>query len=105
MSRYVMVRSLSNTGVKVSVQGWLLLLAACALPLSQPWPTAVFFVWMAAGSIMLSRSTSALEIQTVAGFRKWVGLIAAWPVSARYGAALMSDPTTWLKPARKIVQR
>lgn len=105
MSRYVMVRRLSNTGVKVSFQGWLLLLAACALPLFQPWPTAAAFVWMAVGSIVLSRNTSAIEIQTIAGFRKWAGLVAAWPLSMRYGATLMNDPTTWLKPPRAIVQR
>lgn len=105
MSRYVMVRRLSNVGVKVSLQGWLLLLAACALPLSQPWPTVAFFVWMAAGSVVLRHSASALEIQTIAGFRKWVGLIAAWPISARHGATLMSDPNTWLKPARAFVQK
>lgn len=105
MSRFVMVRRLSNAGVKVSLQGWLLLLAACALPLSQPWPTAAFVVWMAVGSIVLRRSASALEIQTVAGFRKWVGLIAAWPMSVRYGATLMSDPATWLKPATTNAQR
>ena len=105
MSRYVIVRSLSKTGVKVSLQGWLLVLAACAVPLPQPWPTAALFVWMAVGSIMLKQSTSALEIQTLAGFRRWVGLIAAWPASVWYGASMMSDPTTWLKPTRTIVQR
>ena len=105
MSRYVMVRSLSKTGVKVSLQGWLLVLAACAVPLSQPWPTAALFVWMAVGSVVLKQSNSALEIQTLAGSRRWVGLIAAWPVSVRYGAAMMSDPTTWLTPTRTIVKR
>jgi hypothetical protein len=100
-----MVRNLSDAGVKVSRQGWLLLLAACALPMFQPWPTVAFFVWMTIGSIVLRRSTSALEIQTVAGFRKWVGLIAVWPVSAWKGATLMNDPDTWFKPSRTIVQR
>jgi len=105
MSRYVMVRRLSKTGVKVSVQGWLLLLVACALPVFQPWPTAAAFVWMVVGSIALSRSYSAFEFQTIAGFGKWAGLVAAWPLSVRHGETLMNDPTTWLKPPRTIVQR
>lgn len=105
MSRYVMVRRLSENGGKVSLRGWLLLLAACALPLPQPWPTAAVFVWMVVGATVLRRNISAIEIQTIAGFRKWAGLVAAWPLSARYGATLMSDPGTWLKPPRAIVQR
>lgn len=105
MPKYVLVRHLSNAGVKVSRQGWLLVITACAVPLSQPWPTAALFVWMAIGSLVLRRSTSTLEIQTASGFRKWVGLIVAWPASARYGATLMSDPNSWLNPPTTTVRR
>lgn len=105
MSRYVLVRNLSSAGVTVSRQGWLLLFAACAVPVSQPWPTAALFVWMAIGAFVLRRSMSALEIQTGSGFRKWVGLIVAWPASARLGAKLLSDPGSWLAPPKTTVAK
>lgn len=78
--------------------GWALLILACS-PIFSGGAFAVLLAWGSAGVLVLSVHVG-LEIQTVRGMVRWVGLFLVWPLTMHVAEELFLDSGQWPQPPK-----